>query len=108
MNFDLNELPLLSGLAACGFVLSMLYDCLRLVRIRGGKAVTAIADVLFGLLFFARAAAAFLYLDRGRVRAYGIPVIMLAFLVWQYLPGRLIRTSLRAAAARIARRRKKI
>ena len=105
MRIDLAELPLLLGCLWCGSVLGIAYDLLRLPRLRGGRLITAICDFVFGALFFFLTAATLFYCDSGRLRAYSIPVILLAFLVWQLLPGRLLRLTAASAFGRIRDRK---
>ena len=104
MRLDLAELPLVLGCLSCGFVLGMVYDLLRLPRRMGGKLASALADAVFGCLFFLLCCGTLYYFDSGRIRFWSLPLILAAFLVWQRLPGRLIR--LAAASVRSALRHK--
>lgn len=104
MRLDLAELPLVLGCLRCGFVLGMVYDLLRLPRRGGGRIVTALTDAVFGACFFILCGITLFVFDSGRIRAWSLPLILLAFVVWQRLPGRLIR--LCAASIRSAFRHK--
>lgn len=82
----------------CFFVLSLVrigsrhhYDLFRLVRIRGNRFATAAADTLFGAIAIGITAGALLYCDHGKIRFFTLFAIAAGALLWQILPGKLLR-----------------
>lgn len=92
MHTNLNEIPILLCCLWCGLAIGILYDVFRLLRRIRSVIVTAIADLLFGLLAFAMLFAVLLYCDDGRVRLFSLFGVLLGAVLWQRLPGRLIRS----------------
>jgi Spore cortex protein YabQ (Spore_YabQ). len=90
MRIDLAELPLVLSCLRCGFILGMVYDLLRIPR-RLGRFASALADALFGCCFFGLTAATLLFYDSGRIRLFSIPLILAAFALWLFFPGKLLR-----------------
>ena len=108
MTDNLAELPILLFCCRCGFILGIVYDLLRFVRLGGGAVTTVLADLAFGAALFFLAGGMLLYIAEGKLNAYDLAAIFLCFLLWQRLPGRLVRGAISAAASAItARRRKK-
>ena len=75
----------------CFFVLSLVRIGSRLVRIRGNRFVTAAADTLFGAIAIGITAGALLYCDHGKIRFFTLFAIAAGALLWQILPGKLLR-----------------
>ena len=106
MRIDLAELPLGLGCLRCGFILGIVYDLLRLPR-RLGSIATAAADAVFGCCFFVLTGATLFYFDSGRIRFFTIPLILAAFALWIFFPGRLIRLSAASVHGRLRHKTRK-
>lgn len=94
MQNNLNEIPVFFCCLWCGFALGIIYDVFRLLRISGGRLVTAAADTLFGIIAAAVTAGALLYCDHGKVRLFTLFAVVSGALLWQILPGKLLRMTL--------------
>lgn len=98
MHNNLNEIPIFLYCLRCGLIIGIVYDIFRIPRRIRSKLVIGIADTLFGAFACAASALTLLYCDNGTIRLYSLFGIALGALVWQLLPGRL----LRSCAARVS------
>ena len=91
MQNTLNQIPVFLCCLWCGLAAGIIYDLFRLVRIRGNRFVTAAADTLFGAIAIGITAGALLYCDHGKIRFFTLFAIAAGALLWQILPGKLLR-----------------
>lgn len=91
MQNTLNQIPVFLCCLWCGLAAGIIYDLFRLVRIRGNRFVTAAADTLFGAIAIGITAGALLYCDHGKIRFFTLLAIAAGALLWQILPGKLLR-----------------
>lgn len=91
MQNTLNQIPVFLCCLWCGLAAGIIYDLLRLVRIRGNRFATAAADTLFGAIAIGITAGALLYCDHGKIRFFTLFAIAAGALLWQILPGKLLR-----------------
>ena len=76
----------------CFFVLSLVRIGSRHhLWIRGNRFATAAADTLFGAIAIGITAGALLYCDHGKIRFFTLFAIAAGALLWQILPGKLLR-----------------
>lgn len=87
------EMDLFLAAVFLGVRFMVLYEILRLLRclIRHGSTWVAIEDILFGISCGFRAFECAFRLDDGHVRWYFTAGIAAGMLLWQALPGRLIK-----------------
>lgn len=104
MEGNQSELPLLALLLLSGNLLAVLYDLLRPIR-RFGRFLKAAADLFFGCAFFALTAYVLLVFDSGRLRGYSLPAVFAGFLLFELLPGRMLRTLFADLLAPLKKRR---
>ena len=91
MQNTLNQIPVFLCCLWCGLAAGIIYDLFRLVRIRGNRFATAAADTLFGAIAIGITAGALLYCDHGKIRFFTLFAIAAGALLWQILPGKLLR-----------------
>ena len=82
MQNTLNQIPVFLCCLWCGLAAGIIYDLFRLVRIR---------DTLFGAIAIGITAGALLYCDHGKIRFFTLFAIAAGALLWQILPGKLLR-----------------
>ena len=68
-----------------GAVLALLYELLRLLRLRGRAFGTVLADLLFSLALFLGLLLFTLYGGRGRLRLFALAAIALGFALFRAL-----------------------
>ena len=91
MQNTLNQIPVFLCCLWCGLAAGIIYDLFRLVRIRGNRFATAAADTLFGAIAIGITAGALLYCDGVKRRFFTLFAIAAGALLWQILPGKLLR-----------------
>ena len=91
MQNSLTEIPIFLYCLRTGLVMGIIYDVMRLFRIRQGKIVNGIGDVIFGLIAVALSALTLCYCDYGKLRLYEFLGLGLGVWLYRFFPSRLIR-----------------
>ena len=105
MHNNLNEIPIFLYCLRCGLIIGVAYDIFRIPRRIQSAIVIGIADTLFGLFACAASAATLLYCDNGTIRMFSLFGIALGALIWQLLPGRLLRSCIARVSVTLRSRR---
>ena len=91
MQNNLNEIPIFLCCLWSGLAIGIIYDVFRIPRMLHNKFITAVSDLLFGISALALAVITVLYCDDGALRLFTVSGFIAGALIWQMLPGRLIR-----------------
>ena len=101
MQNSLAEIPIFLYCLRIGLVMGIIYDAMRLFRIRRGKIVSGAVDVIFGLIAVALSALTLFYCDYGKLRLYEFLGLGLGVWLYLFFPSRLIRHAFSSMMLRI-------
>ena len=107
MQNNLNEIPVFLCCLWSGFAIGIIYDVLRIPRMLRNKFITAVSDFIFAIAALALAVITLLYCDDGALRIFTVSGIIAGALIWQLLPGRLIRYCFAEIKTKMLCRRKR-
>ena len=107
MQNNLNEIPVFLCCLWSGFAIGILYDVFRIPRMLHNKFIAALSDLLFGIAALILAIITLLYCDDGALRLFTVCGIIAGAVIWQLLPGRLIRCCLAKIGMLIRRKKRK-
>lgn len=108
MHNNFSEIPIFFYCLRCGFAIGILYDFFRFLRFGRGVVLTAASDSLFGCTAMGMVCWTFYYCDNGNIRLYGLLAIVIGAIVYQKLPGKLIRLSIARIKRSIRQKRQKV